>query len=102
DLHTNNVLVRESPDGPGTLVAIPYETEVGKIEYLLTPGIATVIDYGFSHIMTSVQGRQEHFGRSNLLPYSIFPDRPWPLHDAYKVLLFSLAQARYSGNTSLL
>lgn len=101
DLHTNNILVRVPPNGPGTLVAIPYETERGT-EYLLTPGIATVIDYGFNHISTTVRGRLEHFGRSDLIPFSVFPDRGWPIHDAYKVLMFSMAQAIQSGNKSLL
>lgn len=97
DLHFNNVLIRK-PNMKGNTgpFQIRYETERGT-EYLTTDNIVTIIDYGFSHIAT-VDG--EHFGKSDLIPLSIFATGSWIFHDVYKFLLFAVFGAR--GNTALI
>lgn len=93
DLHTDNVLLRSPPEG--VKVSIAYETPGGNTEYMITDKIATIIDYGLSHITY----KDRHYGIYDRLAYSIFPDRPWILHDAYKLLLFSamIAQGNNAG-----
>lgn len=93
DLHTQNVLVR-TIDTP--TFAIPYETERG-IEYLQTDAIATLIDYGYSHITYDRRG----YGQWRLIANGIFPDRSFPLSDAYKLLLHCYAQALQVKNRAL-
>ena len=83
DLHYNNVILR---DLGGQVMAIPYITEEGRIQYLLTDKVATMIDYGMSRIQIG----NENFGVYNLTHYSVFPDRAFPLYDAYKLLGFSM------------
>jgi hypothetical protein len=99
DLHFNNVLLR-TPDmnGHSGPFQIEYETERG-VEYLTTDKIVTIIDYGFSHI-TTIDG--EHFGKSDLVPLSIFPTSSWIFHDVYKFLLFAVYAAGGEGNASLI
>ena len=72
DLHYNNVILR---DLGGQVMAIPYITEEGRIQYLLTDKVATMIDYGMSRIQIG----NENFGVYNLTHYSVFPDRSLPL-----------------------
>lgn len=93
DLHTQNVLVR-TIDKP--TFAIPYETERG-LEYLQTDGIATFIDYGYSHITYERRG----YGQWRLIGSGIFPDRSFPLSDAYKFLLHCYARCLQVRNTAL-
>jgi hypothetical protein len=91
DLHMHNVLLRKIPSFQGVF-SIPYETERGT-EYLLTDAIATIIDYGRAHI----QYNDQHFGVWNVPVYFIYPDRSFPLYDAYKLLnwlLFKMMQTR--------
>jgi hypothetical protein len=93
DLHTDNVLIRQIGNGTD-LFSIPYSTENSKIEYILTDRIATIIDYGLSHIKYD----NKHFGEWLFQPYGIYPDRSHPLHDAYKLLGFSLYYMRLYKN----
>jgi hypothetical protein len=87
DLHDENVLVRELPDE----ISIPYEVDdKGTVNYLHTKYVATIIDYGRSHI--EYQGK--HFGYA-LIEYGLYPTRPYPMYDIYKVLMFSLASAAF-------
>lgn len=74
DLHSNNILIRRMND----LKYIKYGDN-----YILTRDIATIIDYGYSHI----QYNGEHFGKSNLVKYSVFPYRSWIFYDVYRVLM---------------
>ena len=83
DLHDQNVILR---DLGGQIVAIPYITEEGRTQYLLTDKVATMIDYGMSRIEVG----NESFGVYDRTPYSIFPDRAFPIYDAYKLLGFSM------------
>jgi hypothetical protein len=87
DLHDENVLLRKVPEmNMGGHVYIPYPTEKGMVEYLKTDAISTVIDYGFSHVKVD----NEHFGVWDFLAYGAFPDRGFPIADAYKLLLMSM------------
>jgi len=96
DLHDNNVLIR---DIVGTRnLAIPYQTERGQMEYLLTDGIATMIDYGYSHI--NYQGRS--YGQYRLVAGGVYPDRSFTLGDCYKLLAHATARALETGNQSVL
>lgn len=92
DLHDENVLVRDIGENS---FSIPYETERNGTEYLLTDGIATVIDYGFSH----VQYKGQHYGVWDKMAWGVFPRRSFPLHDAYKLLLMSMRSMKAAGNT---
>lgn len=86
DLHHENILMRDLPQHNGGDMKIAYVTERDTVEYILADSVATVIDYGFSHIKCN----GEHFGLHGMTYLSIFSDRSWSLHDAYKLLVFSL------------
>lgn len=92
DLHGENVLIRSLDSS--RRISIPYNTEKGTIEYLNTDGIATIIDYGMSHI--KVKG--QHLGSIDAIPYGVYPNRTVPLFDAYKLLMFSLESMLHSKN----
>lgn len=74
DLHTENVLIRKI-DKP---VYLAYDTD-----YLLSDGIATMIDYGFSTI---------RYQGPNYGPVDRYVDHnsPKSISDAYKLLMFIL------------
>ena len=107
DLHASNVVIRQldsettsSESQNGVLktnkkVSIPYKTERGGIEYLNTSGIATIIDYGYSHIRKD--GRNH--GIYGLEHYGISSEHSHVMHDAYKLLLSSMNDMYNSGNT---
>lgn len=96
DLHWNNVLMREYPSESGYF-QIKYNTENGE-EYLVTDRVATIIDYGNSHI--AYKGK--HYGKYGLLDLSVYPDRSHPFHDAYKLLMFTILAAWEGKNQSVL
>jgi hypothetical protein len=92
DLHHDNVLLRKLPQ----LTYIPYDTETGRM-YLKTDSIATIIDFGFSHIQVNVTtsssgrgGEMLHYGIWDFIPYGVYPRASFPMHDAYKFLLMSM------------
>jgi len=91
DLHAGNVLLRSID---ADRFAIPYQLEDNSQGYLITDKIATLIDFGSSYI--------EHDGRSygnhTLTPFGVLPDQPFPLYDAYKLLLMSLSVMKNSSN----
>lgn len=95
DLHAGNVLIR-SIQHPKFY--IPYQTERGITEYLLTDGIATLIDYGHSHIAINNQ----HYGNAQLMYTGIMPDRSFPMYDAYKLLMTSMENMLYYNNIQCL
>lgn len=92
DLHHKNLLIRQLKDMQA--FAIKYGEE-----YIVTNRVATLIDYGFAHIKLS-DGR--HQGKSGMHRFSIFPDRSWPLFDAYKLLMFCLLEAHQHNNQSVI
>ena len=98
DLHYENILIR-NPHGSQPF-QIQYDTENG-VEYITSTVISTIIDYGFSHIRTSTDGVDQHFGRSDFTQYSVFPYRSWIMHDLYKLLMFSMLKATKSNNQSV-
>lgn len=85
DLHDENVLIRQ--------VQQEFYIQYDKL-YLLTDAVATIIDYGKSHIVYDGQ----HFGDHFLSEYGVFPDHSFPLHDAYKFLLMSMQAMINAGN----
>jgi len=89
DLHDQNVLVRKLD----RMVAIPYDTPKGK-RYIVTDSIATVIDYGQSHV--KIDGKS--FGFYGLEAYGTLADHSFPLFDAYKLLLMSMRTMLTSNN----
>lgn len=89
DLHLDNVLIRILPDKPN--ISIPYETENGK-EYLNSNFVATIIDYGSSHIQ--FEGR--HYGRYGIEQYGVLPDSSFVFHDMFKLLMFILEEMKLS------
>lgn len=91
DLHAGNVLVRRLP-APVSLV---YPTAAGP-RYMMTGEIATIIDFGMSRV---VLGDGRSVGVFGFEKYGIFPDKGFPLFDAYKLLLMSMQAMRAAGNT---
>lgn len=94
DLHWENVLMREYTSSSN--FQIKYNTENGE-EFLVTDRVATIIDYGNSHI----EYKGSHFGKYGYLDISIYPDRPHPFHDAYKLLMFTMLGAWEAQNQSV-
>lgn len=94
DLHYQNVLIRTTG-----ISYIPYNTEMGVV-YIKTDGVATIIDYGYSHIKLP----EGHIGVSdtNLVAHSIYPNTSFQLHDAFKLLMFSALSAYMNKNVTLL
>lgn len=96
DLHTENVIMRpwRGNTGVGEPLKsfwIPYKLPSGEIFYIKTNKIATMIDFGRSHIqMTDPTGQVEHFGVSGFEGYGAFSDVARPWYDIYKFLGFAL------------
>ena len=85
DLHAENVLIREVVGMRGNSFVIPYDTENGR-EYMKSERVATIIDFGLSHI----QYKGQNYGVYDHIDYDTFPDKSFPMYDAYKLLGFSL------------
>lgn len=82
DLHTENVLIKTLPSA----IFIYYP----GIGYVKTKHVATIIDFGRSHI--KVNG--ESFGY-NGVGIGIYPNETFPIFDIYKILCFSLLDAGF-------
>lgn len=87
DLHTGNVLIQRLPYP----ISIPFYHPNGRTLYIKTHLLARIIDYGMSHV--KLEG--VHFGTFGLEKYQVFPDRSFPMHDAYKLLMFTYANHTY-------
>lgn len=88
DLHTENVMLRDISDsGFGKEFLIPYTFE-GRRLYVRTTKVATIIDYG----MAGIKYQDTYYGTPSVYEHrgAMFNDKPWPLHDAYKLLMFML------------
>lgn len=83
DLHTGNVLIRSIPDFPE--FTLQYTWKMNPV-YLRTSHVATIIDYGMSHVRIDNQ----NYGVWGYKSYNILPDQSNPLYDAYKLLIDSL------------
>lgn len=88
DLHDENVLVRELPQE----ILIAYEID-GVKQYLRTKYVATIIDFGRSHI--KYEGND--FGYA-LIEGGVYPNRSYPMYDIYKILMFTLSSAAFGDN----
>ena len=74
DLHPGNVMMRR----PFNLnLAIPYDEG-----YILTTDIATIIDYGYSHI----KYKGKSYGLKGIEQWGVLSNKSFPLFDAYKLL----------------
>lgn len=94
NLTTRNVYLKKIRDG---VYSVPYKTENGY-EYLKMSSTAIIYDFSVSHIKIDINGENKHFGVNNLTQYSIFPKRSYPLHDAYKLLLYCIIEiAKYKN-----
>lgn len=91
DLHDANILLQflEQP------IWIPIYLSDGSIKYVVTKILARIIDYGFSY--AEVQGTK--FGTYDYENASVYPDRPFPMHDAHK-LIYSMRKT--TKNQSLI
>ncbi|AYV86178.1 MAG: protein kinase [Solumvirus sp.] len=98
DLHSDNVLLRTYVHHTGAKykVCIQYTTENG-IEYFVADRIATIIDYGLSHI----KHQGSSYGVYDRIAYSILPELGWPIFDAYKLLMFSARWAKENKNINV-
>jgi hypothetical protein len=81
DLHPGNVLIRDLKKEEFYL---EYITDNGK-EYLKTTKLATIIDYGMSHIKYN----DKDYGFYGLEASSVLNIR-FPMYDSYKLLMFSI------------
>ncbi|MBA3756757.1 MAG: hypothetical protein H0X02_11220 [Nitrosomonas sp.] len=94
DLHASNIMMRDLYDEDNlTFIPIQYSDSDGSIpeiaEYFLqTEYIATIIDYGRSHVRwyDFDSKTTKHFGDhlSNVEKTGVYPDRSRPAHDLYK------------------
>lgn len=92
DLHNENVLMRSFKDPLDKgIVQIPYMYN-GKSFFVMADAVATIIDYGRSHI--EYGGKSYGLHTTDFIEYSTYPDRPFPLYDAYKFLMFMSLSAR--------
>lgn len=85
DLHDGNVLIQILPYD----VSVPLYTQDGGVYYIRTRHLARIIDYGMSHIY--LQG--QHFGKYDLEFAGVNAESSFPMHDAYKILLFTYASS---------
>lgn len=108
DLHTKNVLGRNVGNGSTFQVAFPiHRNGVDMTLYVKCDTLMTIIDYGRSYVKVNepeIQGGEIGFGNGdvNLIVNAEFPDKSWPLHDAYKLLMFCAKTCMYTGNKDAL
>lgn len=92
DVHYENVLVRKTDT-----VYIPYEYN-GETLYVISEGVSTLIDYGYSHLRVP----EGNIGVSdpNLVSHGVFPNKSFPMFDAFKLLMFCAKATMDSKNAS--
>lgn len=91
DLHSENVLIRDIP-GRREL-QLPYRFG-GKVYYVKTDKIATIIDLGRAH--AKVNGKS--YGFHGARAYGVEPNKANPLYDAYKLLCWCLRAMKLKEN----
>lgn len=120
DLHYENVMIRQPTAGTKMPAAIEYQQADGKNYYVRTDnvsgsrvggGVATGIDYGMSRVFDAECRRsfygiecgasRKSYGISDRTNWGIYPDRGYPMFDAYKLLCFCMFQMHESGNHTL-
>ena len=97
DLHYKNVIIRESGGEPFYIV---YTDNFDKVIYLKTDSVATIIDYGFNHLI--INGK--HYGISHpaLAASGVYPDIAFQIYDSFKLLMFCAYGMMNSGNITCL
>jgi hypothetical protein len=93
DLHYDNVLVRDVPHHNNFYIKYEFD---GKYYYLKCEKVSTIIDYGMSHIELVEGNKKSHYGYC-FTEYGIDPDISSPLHDVYKLLMFTSMGAINGG-----
>lgn len=84
DSHNQNWLAREVN---GDKFCIEYKDyRSGNPRFVTASVVATAIDYGMTNVL--YEGREMGPADANLMQYGVEPG-PWPMHDAYKLLMFS-------------
>jgi hypothetical protein len=79
----------------GDKAYITCYTEKGQVEYMEVENIATIIDFGNSHIIH--EGKP--LGTFGLEAYSTMADVSFPMYDAYKLLMFCATNMGNNPNT---
>lgn len=107
DLHSENVMLRRVPHHPKFTMQYDFKRN-GKDEkiYVTSDRVATIIDFGYSHIKTKGQcgsKKQNKCDYGYSIPtYGVFPERSFPLFDMYKLLLFIASDAVYAQRKDLI
>ena len=92
DLHDMNVLLRDPPAGKNVI----HYTIRGEDIFLKVNKVATIIDFGTSHI--SIDGR--NYGNYRLCNYDVL-NHSFPLYDSYKLFMFAMDSARNNSINDL-
>lgn len=109
DLHSENVMLRRVPHH--SKFVMKYDVKRGSKEqtiYVTADRVATIIDFGYSHIKTKGKCGKPKTERTNcdygysIPTYGVYPDRSFPLFDMYKLLMFLAADAVYAKRNDLL
>lgn len=97
DLHPGNVLIRVVKGMGGAsnddTIVLPYPKK-GGVVYIKTGGIATLIDYGSSHVR--YQGRS--YGNNQYIEFGVRHDLSFPMNDAYRLMLGCASEAFQGSN----
>jgi hypothetical protein len=82
DLHTENVLMREPPEGITGEFYIPYTNSKGSTYYVLSDKIATIIDFGMAYV--------DGYGAPVETPElaGAYTNKRLPIHDIFKFVCF--------------
>ncbi len=81
DLHWQNIIIRNPYK---KVVGIPTIVK-GKMMYILSDEIPTIIDFGFAHY----KYKGKNFGIYDREQAGVFPNLCFPISDIYKLLVFS-------------
>ncbi len=93
DLHTGNVMLRRTSTKN---FYIPYRW-AGKIIYLKSDYVATIIDYGYAY----VRYKNNHYGAYNAEERGIYNKRPNYIRDPYKFFMFTVFILFYKKKDAL-
>ena len=83
DLHSKNILIR---DWDNQDKYIPYPNDDGSFDYIRTKGVATIIDYGQSHVKIN----DINYGNT-FLDVGTLENSSFPMNDAHKCLLYIIS-----------
>lgn len=99
DLHYENVILRPvNINNRSEEALIPFVVSNTTTVYIQSPTVATIIDFGRSHIQSPPPAAEargeptEHFGSFGGESYGAYPDKARPYYDIYKLLGFTLVE----------